>query len=318
MASTTSPPTAPPSSPPGAPVRGLAPCIPALVMAAAGVWAVWGSLREMSHKWAEDPTYQHGYLVPLMVPLLLWFRRDQFPAADLGRRRAWAGLALALLGAAMQLAGAYFYVRWLAGVALIPYLGAAVLMAGGWPMLRWAAPALAFLVFMVPLPYRYEAMMKEPLKLAATLASTCTLQTLGLPALREGNIIVLDGAELGVEDACSGLKMLIVFGAMAMAVALLARRRLLERVLILASAVPIAILSNVARITLTALAVGIVGERALHVSHDLAGWLMMPMGLAMLGIELWFFDRLFIDEAPADPLPAPRVGRDTRPLGAAG
>jgi len=129
------------------------------------------------------------------------------------------------------------------------------------------------------------------------------LQMLGLPAIIEGNVIVLDDVELGVVDACSGLKMFIIFFCLSTAIALLAAdRHPLERIFIVLSAAPIAIVCNVARITATGVAYQLVGEKSANlIYHDLAGWLMMPLALLLLWGELCLLSALFIEEEPIRP-----------------
>jgi exosortase len=255
----------------------------------------------MQQRWAYDPTYSHGYLVPLAALVLLWARRGRMPAASPSPN--WWGAVLVGLGVAMQLVGAYYFVGWLSGAALIPYIGGATLLAGGWPVLRWASPAILFLLFMVPLPYRFDELMHRPLQSISTKASGVALQMLGLPVIVEGNVIVMDDVELGVIDACSGLKMFIIFFCLSTAIALLAEKRtLLERIFIVLSAAPIAILCNVARITATGVAYQLVDEKSANlIYHDLAGWLMMPMALLMLWGELCLLSALFIEEEPIRP-----------------
>ena len=169
-------------------------------------------------------------------------------------------MGLVGLGVAMQLLGAYYFVGWLSGAAIIAYIGGATVLVGGWPALRWAAPAIVFLLFMIPLPHRIDVLMHQPLQKISTRASGVALQMLGLPAIIEGNVIVLDDVELGVVDACSGLKMFIIFFCLSTAIALLAQRHLLERIFIVLSAAPIAIVCNVARITATGRGLSIGGR----------------------------------------------------------
>jgi exosortase len=287
------------------------------------IWAMWSVLAEMALRhWAVDPTYSHGYLVPMVALLILWMRRDGLPTAL--DRPAWWGLGLLVLGMAMQFVGAFYYVRWLSGAALLAYLGGIAALLGGAAGLRWAAPAIAFLVFMIPLPYRVDVLMRAPLQKISSRASGTALELLGVPVVVQGNVIALDDVELGVIDACSGLKMFIVFFCLATAFAILApRRNLAERLLILLSAAPIAIFCNVARITATGLMHELGNARwADLVFHDLAGWLMMPLALALLWCELRLLSALFVEpEAPrptfrlpaAIPIPvpteAPRRGR---------
>ena len=127
---------------------------------------------------------------------------------------------------------------------------------------------------------------------------------MGLPAVAEGNVILMGDARIGVVEACNGMGMLFMFAAFAVAVVLLIEREPLEKFLILLSAAPIALLVNVARITLT----GLLHETAGHVVadtvyHDLAGWLMMPMALAALWVELLILSHLFIEEDMESPSP---------------
>ncbi len=192
--------------------------------------------------------------------------------------------------------GGLFYNDWLDAISLLPLLAGAVLLVGGWPMLRWAGPAIGFLFFMIPLPYRLETSLAHPLQHIATLTATYSLQTLGFPALSEGNVLHINQARIGVVEACSGLGMLLLFFALATGVALLTRRPLLDKMLIVVSAAPIAVLANVVRITLTAFLHGTAGSRwADLVFHELAGFLMMPLSLGMLWVELWLLRRLLVE-----------------------
>src|SRR5205814_3292853 len=101
--------------------------------------------------------------------------------------------------------------------------------------------------------------------------------------------------DMGIVEACSGLRMLVVFVATSTAVAVLIRRSLLQRTLIVLSAVPIALFCNIVRITATGILHETVGhELANFVFHDVAGWLMAPAALALLGIELLVFRHLFL------------------------
>ncbi len=261
----------------------------------------------MAGKWLHDPQYAHGYLVPLFALFLLWRRRAML--AVVKPHCSWWGVLLVLVGAALRVAAAYLYFDWLDAASLLPCLAGVCILLGGWAALRWAWPAIAFLLFMIPLPFRIETAFGQRLQSISTLASTYTLQALGLPALSEGNTIVLPGGVIGVAEACSGLSMLATFFALATAVALVIRRPWLDKGVVLLSAAPIAVIANVMRIAATALAQEWFGrETAHHVFHELAGWLMMPVALALLWLELRLLAFLLVVPAAAAPLavlPAP-------------
>jgi exosortase len=268
------------------------------------LWAFWTTLAEAAQRWGHDPQYSHGYLVPIFAAALLWLRRERLHGADL--TPTWWGLAILLAGVTLRLAGVHFYFVWLDPIALLPCLAGVVLLLGGWSAWRWAWPAVGFLFFMIPLPYRVEVSMAGPLQRIATISSTFLLQTIGLPAIAEGNVILLNDVELGIVEACSGLRMLVIFFALSTAVALLTNRRLGDRLIIVASAIPIALVTNVLRITVTGILHDTVGsDIANAVFHDLAGWLMMPVALGFLALELKLLSALLIEPEP-EPEPTPR------------
>ncbi len=268
----------------------------------------------MAERWWSDPQYSHGFLVPGFAAVLLWVRRPLRPRGAEARPNWW-GLAMVLAGVALRLAGVHYYFPWLDGFSLLPVLAGLFLVVGGWPALRWAWPAVAFLLFMLPLPYRVETALSQPLRHLATAASTFVLQTVGFPALSEGNVILVGNSRIGVEEACSGLSMLITFFALTTAVAVVVRRPWIDRVLIVASAVPIALAANVARITATGAAHEFLGTEAGNaVFHKYAGWMMMVLALGLLWLEIRCLDLLLVERAADRPVP---VGLPPRTLSGA-
>ncbi len=273
---------------------GTALCLVGL--AACLFWAFWPVLVGMADRWARDPQYSHAYLVPVFSLFLLWRGRGRLGQGPL-RPSAW-GLPVLLAAAGMLLAGGHYYYTWLEGLAFpVALVGAALLLAGR-RGLSWSWPAIAFLLFMIPLPYRAQTALAQPLQRLATEMSTFALQTLGLPALAEGNTILLDDVQIGIVEACSGLTMLVTFFALATALAVVLPRRRLDKALIVLSAAPIAILTNVIRITATGVLHETAGsELANAVFHDWAGWLMMPLALLLMCLVLWILSPLFAKPA---------------------
>jgi exosortase len=156
---------------------------------------------------------------------------------------------------------------------------------------------LAVTVFMFPLPTRLEATVLLKLQTFATICSTFVLQTLGVAAFRQGNIITISGVPLAVAEQCSGLRMLTIFCAFAVAMVFLIERPWWDKFIILLSAVPIALVCNIIRITLTGLAFLWVGpeNKIVHaLVHDWAGLLMMPIAFGLLLLELQILERLTI------------------------
>lgn len=280
-------------------------------------WAYWTTLVDVKHHWDLDPLYSHGYLVPAFACLLLWLRKDLLQGKDL-RPSAW-GLALVALGAAMRLGPLYYGFTVTDRYSILPTLAGLVVALGGWTALRWAWPGVAFLLFMLHLPAGVDQWLAAPLQRIATAASTNALQTFGFFAVSEGNVIFLSDSQLNVAEACSGLNMLVTFCAMTTAVAVLAQRSLVQRLLIVASSLPLAVVCNVVRIALTGAVQEIVGQgRTSHlVFHDVAGWLMILLGLGLLWLELAVLNRLFAPTGAGRPgvvLPAGTPGGTGDPV----
>jgi exosortase len=283
--------------------RTLSPRLLAAAAALVGLllWVCWPTLVGAASRAWHDPQYNHALLVPFFAGLLLWLRRGLAPASA---RPSWWGLPLLALGVGMRLGGAYWFANWVEDISLLPLVAGLFGLFGGLPGLRWCWPAIAFLFFMVPLPHRLHVALAPALQHLATLASTYCLQTLGFCAVADGNAIQMGELRLSVVQACSGLSMLITFFALATGLALVVRRPLRDKVVILLSAAPIAVIANVARITATGVLHKTVGgDWANAVFHDLAGWLMMPLALALLALELKVLSHLLVEDQAPTPVP---------------
>ena len=134
-------------------------------------------------------------------------------------------------------------------------VSALVFAVGGGHLLRVLLPAIVFLGFMLPLPaFHSTHCSRIPLQTVATNGSVTLLQLLGVPVIAEGNVINLsETPPLEVtRSRCNGLSMLLSFVTLVVATVLLVPRPWPERVVLLLSTVPIAVLSNILRITITA------------------------------------------------------------------
>lgn len=274
-----------------------------LIAVSLAYWDPWSqttTLGTIAHAWEHKPVYSHGYLVPLFSLGLLWFRRESLKPHLCSP--SWWGIVLLSVAVGLRLAAGYIYFEWFDYLSILPMLAGVCLLIGGWHAFKWAAPSIAFLFFMLPLPYRLEVGLRTPLQKLGTVASCYTLQTFGLPAYAEGNQIHgITEQPLEVEQACSGLGMMMVFFAMCAAVVyLISERPIWQRGLVILSAAPIAIFANVVRISATGALFAWGFDRAAQILHEqLSAFLMMPLALGLLWLELWFFSKIFIEEEDA-------------------
>jgi exosortase len=219
----------------------------------------------------------------------------------------WWGVVFLGAAAVLRLAGSYVYFPYFTDLSLIPAAAGIALLCGGWPMLRQCAAAILFLGFMLPLPYGLQVALAGRLQGVATAASVYVLELAGFPVIAQGNQIFLRHDQpLFVQEACSGLSMLLTFLALCTGAAILVRRPLLDKVIVLLSAVPIAVVVNVLRISATGILIRTAGERAgMALYHDFAGLLMMPVAVLLIVLELFVLGRLLVPAASVESRPLP-------------
>jgi exosortase len=235
----------------------------------------------------------------MIAGYLFWIRRKPLvEPTDVDR---WAGVGILVAALTVRVWAAYYDYNNPDRLSFLIALLAVCLIVGGRSLLKWAGPTLAFLFFMFPLPSVLERTMLMKLQTWASILSTYTLQTLGIAAARAGNVISIDTlSDLTVAEACSGLRMLTIFFAMSVALVMIIDRPWWDRLIILLSAIPIALVSNVVRIVTTGLLFLAFGQGTPwldKIIHDWAGFAMMPVGLGLLWLELTILSRLTI---PAD------------------
>jgi exosortase len=315
--------------------------VAAAVLGIALLWSYWPVLAGIVDRWNNDPKYSHGYIVPLFALWLLGRRfwqarhpgqeynfpttlqglglwlfagiaemfkalRDYAPGESGQATRStgsWWGLALLAVSTGTHMAGRFFYIDSLSEVSLLPALAGLFLGVGGWRWLRLAGPSIGYLVFMLPLPYFVDVGLANSLQRFATIVCTYLLQTLGITASAEGNIIVVNSGSLQVADACSGLGMLVTFMALCTAIAIVMQRPLLDRLVVAVSAIPVAVLANVVRITLTGILFETVGRQVgYQLYHCPTGLLvMMPVALALVWLELKVLSHVLVEPPPQSP-----------------
>ena len=272
------------------------------VVSAVVLYVYWEPLSWLVNQWIQQSDYVYGFLIIPFSLYMLWERRDLYiqgeeDTPEVRRASIVGGIALILLGVAMRAARVWFFFLIADPYSIVPIVGGITLLAGGWRGFRWAWPSVVFLVFMVPLPSTFAGLLARQLQRVGAVISVKTLQTLGIPAVAQGNTILLREASLDVADACSGIRMLMLFFAACTGAALFMRRRpAWERIVVFLSAPVIAVVSNIARIALTGILYYSVSSELGHkFSHDLAGWFMMPIAIGLLWLELELLSALFIE-----------------------
>ncbi len=267
-------------------------------------WTYWETMVHIVGVWWSTPDYGHGFFVPIFAGFLLWQRQEMVdPWPDRGT--LW-GLPFFAVFALIRWFNLFLnYERDID--SLLPFLVGVTLVLGGWRALRWAWPSILFLIFMVPLPDFLAAALGAKLQRIATIMSVYVLQTIGIPAIALGegsNVIQLSKPEnqLDVERACSGLRMMTLFFAVCVGACFVLRLPVWKKIVLIVSAVPIAIISNVFRIVLTGMLTEWINKDVGNFVHDHAGWLMMIWAMLIIWGEMSLLSALVIETSYEGPL----------------
>lgn len=277
------------------------------------VGAYWTTLLSLMQRWNTDENYTHGYLVPLASLYLLHHSLEQRPGFPSIKGGTIAGSLLLIVGLLLLWGAAVVPSLLVECASMLLVLAGAALLAGGW---RWWthlwAPVL-FLVFMVPWPSSLYSQVAFPLQLLSSQIAAFLLSLVGVPVLSDGSLIHLPGQTMHVAQACSGLRQLTAFLAMAAALALLLPRPGWYRTTLLLSAVPVALSVNILRVTLTAgmYYIGL-GEWTEGAMHTLEGLGMILAGFALLLALTRLLDWLLVTPAPMAPPRLAMSGGATR------
>ena len=282
-----------------------------LLVTGAVAFAYWGVLARLGRFWWEDENYSHGLLVPFVVGYILWAGRERL-AASTGRPRvAWgvAAVCAALAALWVGTAGAELFTQ---RMSLVLLLGGVCVYFWGWRMLRALLVPLALLALAVPVPSIVFNKIAFPLQLFASQCAVFVMRALNITVLREGNVIELyplgsvTTKRLEVVEACSGIRSLMTLVTLAVVFAYftsptdeggsggkkLERYRVWRAVLIVVAAVPIAIITNAARVSGTGVLARYYGtEVADGFFHEFSGWVIYIAAFLLLFAFGWLLDR---------------------------
>ena len=257
------------------------------------LWSYWPDLAELWNVWQRSDEYSSGVLVPFLALYILWLRRDQIGQSPIVPC-LW-GVCAFVAAQAIRLFGLAFMFSSAENASIALSIAALVLILFGWQAFRKVFTIWLFLCLMLPWPVRVQAAVTLPLQRWATTSAVFCLETIGYNVVQEGNIIHIGSASVAVAEACNGLRMVTAFFVISGLVVLLVQRARWEKLIVLASSLPIALLCNTTRLTITALLFTVVsGDYWEKLLHDFGGYAMMPLALAIVVAELWILARLTI------------------------
>jgi exosortase len=240
----------------------------------------------MVDRWmAADSYYSHGFLIPLVSGFLIWQRRERIAAGGIVPS-AW-GLVWLALGILLQLGSAVWRIYFTAGFSMLFVILGLIQFVFGTRAARETLFAVAFLVFMVPLPLSVIAELSLKLKLLAAHLAVRVISLTGIVAVQEGSMIHFPTCTMTVGDVCSGLRSIISLLALGAVFGHMRGLRWPYHLTLFVASVPIALCANVLRIVGLCFVANFWGVAlATGTLHDLSGFLLFAVALAMLyGLE---------------------------------
>lgn len=268
-----------------------------LALAFIGLFYNW-FLTQHRHSWGNGD-WSHTYIVPLVSLYLLWQHRAALAA--IRPAAFWPGLVPLLVGILS-------YVFFIVGVpnhmgqgfAMVLSLFGLVLTLMGPKAMEYLFFPVSYLVFGVTISQKIMLAITFKLQEIASQGSWVMLNILGITTDLRGHtleIIRSDGSmhPLNVAEACSGMRMLIAFIALGVAVALVACKHWWQRVAIVLLAAPVALLINVFRVTFLGVASLVNPDLADGDAHMFLGTLWLIPGFFLYMFIVWALNKSVSD-----------------------
>jgi exosortase len=263
-------------------IKSAIPFWQAAILAALSLWLYGPTIYHLVRQWsATDSDFSHGFFVPLFSAFVLW--QEHRRLSEIIRKPSWSGLVLLAFALCLLIVGQLGAELFLARVSMLVLIAGLVVLFAGWSLFRAVLFPWAFLLLMIPIPTLVFNKITFPLQLLASRIAADVLPLLGVPVLREGNVIHLPSMALNVAEACSGIRSLMSLVCLAIIYGYLMERRIVVRWALALISLPIAVAANSARIVGAGLVVQYWDpEKAQGFYHIFEGWLVFVVCLVLL------------------------------------
>jgi exosortase len=248
-------------------------------------------LRHLVEQWATDEDFSHGFIVPVVACYIAWRKREEILRMEL--KPSWWGFPVMLWGVTqcyLGLLGAELFLQ--RSSILIALLGMVILI-GGAPLVRVLLFPLLLLPFMIPLPTVIYNEITFKLQILASVVAESTLNLIGIPVYRDGNILHLASQDLSVAEACSGIRGLLSLTFFSLVYAYFFDKKVWMRWALLFGTIPLCILANSARVTITGILSEINTDYAKGAFHEAEGYVIYVADLILLVGLHWAINRIY-------------------------
>ncbi len=246
-------------------------------------------LRALARQWANDEDMSHGFFVPLIAIFIVWRKREELLATK-PQPTLW-GLVALVWGGLQLMVGALGAELFTSRTAFVISLIGVVWTLGGPPFLKKLAFPLGLLFLMAPIPAVIYNQITFPLQIVASKFAEWALDAMSIPVLREGNILDVAGRQISVVEACSGIRSLLTLTFLALVYGYFFDKRTWMRIALVLLVIPVAILVNGGRVTITGILTAYKPDLAEGFFHEATGMFLFLADLVILVLIHQVFSR---------------------------
>jgi exosortase len=262
------------------------------------------TLDHLTQRWTRDAGWSHGFVVPLISAFFIYTKWDVLN--QLTPRGSIFGLGILLVAVIGQVLFRATGLEHMSLLSMPLVFFGLVLFVFGWDYLKILWLPIGYLIFALPPPQSLYVKLTTPMQMIAAELGVRLLPLFGGEGVRHGTVIDVafgnQATRLEVAQACSGMRLLVAFFALAVALGYSSNRPMWQKVTLALFALPIAVLCNGLRVTLTGfMAVNVSSDWAHGDAHGFFGLTMLAPALLLQLVVAWVLDRIFIEtpDAPA-------------------
>jgi exosortase len=272
-----------------------------LTLVAAGVATYLlfpATLLHLSQRWIQDAGWSHGFVVPLISLFFIYTKWEVL--RQLTPRGSILGLGVLLIAIIGQVLFRATGLEHMSLLSLPLVFFGLVLFIFGWEYLKVLWLPIGYLVFALPPPASLYVKLTTPMQMIAAELGVQMLPVFGGEGVRHGTVIdVIFGhqvQQMEVAQACSGMRLLVAFFALAVALGYSSSRPMWQKITLALFALPIAILCNGLRVAMTGfLAVKVSPAWGEGDAHGFFGLTMLVPALLLQLAVAWVLDRIFVE-----------------------
>ena len=239
--------------------------------------------------WIASEDYSHGFFVIPLSFYMFWRKRTTLLSSPL--QPLWLGLPVFGAGIVAYFISSVTKFHTLTHLSMLVIIVGLLLFLRGWYSTKELLLPVLFLLFMFPIPSAYYLLITNPMKLFITKISTYLIGLMGIPVYREGNLLYLASMKLEVAEACSGIRSIYSYLMLGCLFAVVSKQ-LWTKIVLIASTVPLALMINVLRVTITGILAGYMGAKASEgFFHEFSGIALFVVGLMIFFLEYRFLEK---------------------------